>query len=382
MRLILSSILLLSSLGASAQNLITNAGAESATVGSGWTIFSGPGNSGCTATATNWRSLGSAISTTPHSGSYVFYPGCNTTTGGTYEIYQDVNVAADATSIDAGAGTYTFAGWYSNYNQASPDQSRFIIEFRNGSTTVLSNYNSGILTTATNTSASQGPWVRLVNTATVPVGTRVIRVRLQAIHNSGSAIDSYFDDISLVRGANPLPLSLTDFTARVVTEGVSLNWKDRVAQSNIGYNVYWSTDGASWKEVGYTPVLDGSDKENSYTFLHGTPAKGNNYYRIASIAKGGNLDYSHVINTKVSSAKNVEFIMSPNPATGELSIALNNSQRPAVATITSIQGTTVLRLNLNNGINKISLNGVPSGNYIVSLTIGDVVERKLLIVNQ
>ncbi len=154
----------------SAAGQIVNPGCEEALAGGdipGWVKASG-----------NWtRSSGSA-----YEGTYYFNPN---TSGGSAELYQDVDVSADADAVDAGNAVFVFSG----YVKSGGDQARTIVEYRDGGGVVLSQYDSGNYAGTT--------WKQNTDTRTAPTGTRTIRVRLIGTLIGGSWIDAWFDAISL-----------------------------------------------------------------------------------------------------------------------------------------------------------------------------------------
>lgn len=98
--------------GLSAQNLIQNPGCE--TAGSpppGWTQVSG-----------TW-SCNAFVA--PQGGTAHFYPG-SVASG---ELQQDIDVSADALSIDLGLATATFDGYVQSFPQTPPDLSRIVVEY-------------------------------------------------------------------------------------------------------------------------------------------------------------------------------------------------------------------------------------------------------------
>jgi hypothetical protein len=89
----------------------------------------------------------------------------------------------------AGGRTYAFAG---DLAATGPDEGRIVVEYRDGSGTVLGSYDSGYQSTG-------GTFTSVSDTRTAPAGTNVIRVRLLAREQGGSSsfTDAVFDNLSL-----------------------------------------------------------------------------------------------------------------------------------------------------------------------------------------
>lgn len=101
------------------QNLLVNPSAESGDPTSvGWTNVSMGSTGASCYNNSGWRILGNQNGfPAAQQGSYIFYPGCSSSTGSTFEVRQDVNVSANASLIDAGWNSFTFSGYMQVYTQ-------------------------------------------------------------------------------------------------------------------------------------------------------------------------------------------------------------------------------------------------------------------------
>lgn len=101
---------------------------------------------------------------------------------------QDVDVAPFSAAIDAGEQWFAFEAYLRTH--CGMDAAQVVLEFRDGGGAVLGTFAScRYLSTQ---------WGRAAHTAAAPPSTRIVRVRLRAWANSGTAADGYFDDVSLV----------------------------------------------------------------------------------------------------------------------------------------------------------------------------------------
>jgi hypothetical protein len=164
---------LLFSITACSQNLVVNPGAE--TPGTGWTIVSsGPTACGAVPSNTfnNWTMVPDNSTNYPaaHGGTHTFFAGCSATVpGGPFEIFQDINVTANAALIDAGALTTTFSGYIQTPISPQPDAGRFIIDFLNASNAIL---GTSFTTAYQSFSGGSGAgWINYMNTRVAPAGT-------------------------------------------------------------------------------------------------------------------------------------------------------------------------------------------------------------------
>src|SRR5579871_131380 len=226
------------------QNLIVNPGAESGDpTTNGWTSVSmGTTGSGCY-NSSGWRIVQTANGfPSAHGGSYIFFPGCSSTNGLTYELRQDINVSANASVIDVGWDGFTFSGYLQTYNQSPSDQAQMIVEYRDAAnSTVITSYNTGLQTSAS-------AWKNYSNTTVAPVGTRYIRIRLLAKVNTGPSDDGYFDDLSLISSI-PLPVTFTSVSLIPENNAVQINWQTSSETNNSYFTVQRSQDQSSWIDI-------------------------------------------------------------------------------------------------------------------------------------
>lgn len=95
-----------------------------------------------------------------------------------------------------------------------------------------------------------------------------------------------------VNGA--LPVNLTGFAARVNNNNVILNWKTTGEQGNKGFEIQRSTDGITWKNIGYVDADMNLANEKSYEFIDVNPQPGKSAYRIRQIDTDGKFSYSSI----------------------------------------------------------------------------------------
>jgi hypothetical protein len=175
--------LVLSASSGSAANLLVNGGAETGTL-AGWVDASGHGF--------NIGTAALPAAHPPYEGDFTFWAGITGPSGAwTNELRQDVDVSSMAASIDAGQVTATFAGQARTAGDATnSDYARVFVEYRNVGGVPLATYDSGV-------ASPINTWVAVGDSRTIPVGTRIIRVRLTGMRSGGLSTDSLFDAMSL-----------------------------------------------------------------------------------------------------------------------------------------------------------------------------------------
>jgi len=358
----------------SAQNLLVNPSAESGDPASvGWTNVSiGSTGAGCY-NSSGWRILGNQNGfPVAQQGSYFFFGGCSASTGSTFEIRQDVNVSTNASLIDLGWDAFTFSGYMQVYTQTPADQGQMIVEYRNAAnTTVLTSYNTGL-------KSNQGTWTFYSNTATAPVGTRFIRVRLLAKVNTGPSIDAYFDNLSLVTSI-PLAVVFLSFDVDPEKTDVKLTWTTSGQGNNSNFTVQRSADEADWEDVQEVQGNNNTNDNSTYTANDNSPIHGASYYRLKITDKNGNSTYSEIkeINFGAGFAGISIF---PNPATSFFNITGNDLKNMQVLVFNNLGQLIYLSHTAQNNSLTFDVAGLPRGIYFVRLSNAQTNEvRKILI---
>lgn len=269
------------------QNLITNSSAGTNINASPWTIVTKGSN--CY-TGNNWRIRGNQNGfPATNSGTYMFYSGCNYVDG---ELYQDVDVSAYATEIDASNQSFDFSIYMQVYDQATRDGAQTIVEYRNSSGTVLSSYDTG------ETNDING-WVNYTDSRLAPANTRTIRIRLLSISNSGSSVDGYFDDVYL--GALvTLPVDLISFKVEEFdTRSVELNWITGSEINNDYFTIERSNDGENWEWISTVDGQGNSADVTKYSFTDEPNGK-RVFYRLKQTDFDGKFKYSEIVMLNLS----------------------------------------------------------------------------------
>jgi hypothetical protein len=364
----------------SAQNLVTNPGAESLPRGTGWTIVS-QGALTCLSAPTNnylnWtmKPDGSANypydHTTGSSGGTIFYSGCDTYFTGPFELQQTVDVSTDAASIDAGNQLYTFSGYMQTPVSNQTDQGRFIVDFLNASNVILgtsytSNWQSFYLGSGTS-------WINYSNTRIAPVGTRKIKIRMQTeIHINQPAINVYFDDISLTK-PSIVPLGILDFTGSSANSITYLDWTIAAGIDCRLWEVEQSNDGIQFKTCATFP-----GGKTSYHFVGetGDLPGGQEFFRLKMTTTGKEISYSKIL--VVHNPGHSSFTVYPNPARNIITIS-GLQEKGRIALIHS-SGKTVMETNATAAPCILNISFFPAGLYVLRFSSGKTILYKKLVI--
>jgi hypothetical protein len=360
------------------QNLLVNPGAEGSPSGTGWTIVSSGGATCAVGTAastyTNWVMTpdNSANYPAAHGGTKVFFSGCSASVpGGPFELYQIVDVSADAVQIDAGAVTYIFTGYIQTPVSPQADAGRFIIDYENVTGSVIG--TSYVSTYQSFAAGSGSSWNLYSNTRLAPPGTRKIKMRLQATVATGPAVNAYFDDLSILKIVT-LPIKLESFTGVLQDDQVDLNWQVSDAVNFSRFDIEKSIDGMLFLPIGTSNYETG---KTTYAYTD-TLLLTDSYifYRLKMIDIDSKYIYSSTLAFNHSALK--LFDVSPNPASG--SIIITGLHARGWITIAGINGSKILQMDVKNTILLIDISLFQKGIYVISYQESGSANSKQLVV--
>ncbi|MCW3113811.1 MAG: hypothetical protein JWR18_2207 [Segetibacter sp.] len=158
-----------------------------------------------------------------------------------------------------------------------------------------------------------------------------------------------------------LPVRLTGVKAYAKNNGVQVDWVAE-AESNMDlYEVERSTDAKNFQIIASLKAQNNSNNVTPYGFFDVNP-NADNYYRIKSIDKSGDVKLSEVVRVQIASAKNTITVvnnpvrgktirlMFDNVAIGNYSVSLTSAAGEKVydGKINNPGGTSFQQLELNN----------------------------------
>ncbi len=215
-----------------------------------------------------------------------------------------------------------------------------------------------------------------LNTSTMisPSGTTRINF---ASDGTNSATASNRFKIVFKPQATVLPVTLKSVTAYKNNNDIAVEWKVENEINIVQYDVEKSTDGVVFTQVHTIMVPGNFNLVNSYNWLDTHPVKGNNFYRIKTYDKSGQVTYSTIVKVGMDISSG-GFDIYPNPVTGNVfHVVVNNTQAgKCTLVLTNAAGQTVVTksFKLGAGNNDQPINtGVklPAGLYVVDVIKDD-----------
>jgi len=170
--------------------------------------------------------------------------------------------------------------------------------------------------------------------------------------------------------ANPLPITLTSFTANQKQKTVQLNWQTASEVDNDYFTLEHSTNGVDFNFLTKVATKGNGTTQNNYRHLHEKPVVGENYYRLSQT----DLDGTHkVVGIKVVTFKSDEVVVAiePNPVRDHILNLKYTSPFKADVEIEVIDMTGRIllqtKMTANEGLNhfELPMNNLSNGVYFL-----------------
>ncbi len=165
---------------------------------------------------------------------------------------------------------------------------------------------------------------------------------------------------------NPLPISLSSFTASAIGEQNLLKWNTANEVNTASFTIESSKDGKSFGDIG-SVVAKGSGS-NAYSFTDKTPLASTVYYRLKMVDKSGTYTFSKVVSCGLS-ANNNPLTVYPNPAKDVVTVM--GSHIASIQVIDNL-GRVVKVVSLKDATNpSLAVNGLLAGVYHLRIQTTD-----------
>lgn len=171
---------------------------------------------------------------------------------------------------------------------------------------------------------------------------------------------------------NPMPVNLISFNAKAVGSVIKLDWRTASEVDNSGFYIERSTNGYTWKDIGFVDGNATTSAVKYYAFGDETPMPGINYYRLRQIDFDGKTEHSRI--------QAVRFIDPQQTVT----VWADAARRAYIQTNSTIGQVTVYDLSgrvlMVSKEATLNLSGVTSGVVLIHVnTDGQTVVRKLVL---
>lgn len=188
----------------------------------------------------------------------------------------------------------------------------------------------------------------------------------------------WFRSFNLNSAVNALPLSLTNFTAKLDKQNVLLTWNTTNEKNFNHFLLERSVDGKEFKSTAMVFADDNGQSNKEYAFKDALNniTKGIVYYRLKMVDIDGQFKYSSTRVIRLDEQTNQSSIAAyPNPAKNDLRITVPNSwqDQKVVFDLYNVNGQVVKHIVNSRAGQTENLNvaDIAEGLYIVKVTKGE-----------
>ncbi|MBL7752131.1 MAG: T9SS type A sorting domain-containing protein [Chitinophagaceae bacterium] len=168
-----------------------------------------------------------------------------------------------------------------------------------------------------------------------------------------------------------LPVTFGSFSASRARNGVQLSWSTVTEVNNSGFVIQHSGNGAQWTDLTFIAGAGNSATEKRYGYLHTSPVKGSNYYRIKQVDIDGRPTLSETRFVNVVNKAGITVY--PVPASNSVTIDINKEGLlNTEARLIDVQGKVMKRIIISNVQETVSLEDLIRGVYYLQFADGTV----------
>lgn len=123
-----------------------------------------------------------------------------------------------------------------------------------------------------------------------------------------------------------LPIELVDFGATLKEQSVEITWSTASEKNNSHFEVERSQDANNYAQVAKIPskaVGGNSSQPLNYEAADNDPLSNTSYYRLKQVDLDGIPFFSKIVSVNVAKAKNLRFMVYPNPNNGEFTVDIS-----------------------------------------------------------
>jgi hypothetical protein len=190
-----------------------------------------------------------------------------------------------------------------------------------------------------------------------------------------------------VIGANcapVLPVEMLSFTVTKSGDDALLNWATASEVNNNFFDVQHSVNGEEFNYVGRVNSLNGnSTAVQNYQFVHNSPAKGVNYYRLKQVDFDGTFEYSDIRSIMFGGAGNL--VIYPNPVNSTLNVQVPDGIEKAVVEIVNATGQVVRSMNMTDmsqSVLQLNVSDLALGFYFIQMNTGADTYREQFVITK
>lgn len=193
-----------------------------------------------------------------------------------------------------------------------------------------------------------------------------------------------FSPFAISNSGDPLPVTLTQFSASCASDHVELNWQTASEQNSDVYIIERSENGIEWSPIDEVKAAGNSNQTIDYSYMDYDKMRGTLYYQLQQVDMDGKTKTYGPISATCHQ-EDLEVSIYPNPTDGDYSILVSsNREENFEMYIEMANGTQVHQhtIHIKEGSNLLNMHSkdLDSGIYFVRITNGsDTYLKKLII---
>jgi hypothetical protein len=183
-----------------------------------------------------------------------------------------------------------------------------------------------------------------------------------------------------------LPVTFSSVKAYAKNKGVQVDWRTESESNMEKYEVERSTDAQTFAAIGTVNAALTGNNSSYYTWFDANPLSGENYYRIKSVSKSGEIKYSEVVRVSIAVDNKPMSIQAVATNANSIIVKLNNIEKGKYpVSLLNTAGQKIYSGNIyhqgGSANEVIKLNSVlAAGIYHLQLSNNDKIHNAQLIV--
>ncbi|MBP7808301.1 MAG: T9SS type A sorting domain-containing protein [Bacteroidia bacterium] len=189
-----------------------------------------------------------------------------------------------------------------------------------------------------------------------------------------------------------LPVELISFTGDAKDGYVDLNWITATESNSSHFEIERSVDATSFSKINTVNSMAPNGNSNRALIYHtidNSPLGNISYYRLKQFDLDNSSSYSNIISVNYIKAKNVKFVIYPNPNKGEFTADISGieNNHEVQISLKDEKGNTVydskffIQDDNSRKLNIVPETKLPNGLYVCTLTLEGIEYHVKVIVN-
>jgi hypothetical protein len=180
--------------------------------------------------------------------------------------------------------------------------------------------------------------------------TGTVATTAAGLCGAGSYQKCFLDDWCYgINCSYPLPISLVDFSATCVNEGVKLQWTTASETNNKYFTIERKNVALSWEKIAEINGAGNSNDLRKYSYTDPNFTYKTTYYRLKQTDFDGAFEYFDPVVVQCDNTDDMNVAVYPNPFQQEVQIEISNIQYPnTTIAIYDIIGNKILEKQFSN----------------------------------